>query len=116
MTGSSLAAVSLVAAFALAVAPGARAAHPLLTQDAFTQGKGGWQLEVNGERQRDPRPVDVPPLRAIQSGTTLTYGLTHSIDLSFDLPYVRHEGILDAAIGIKWRFHDGSPLSFALLG
>src|SRR5262245_42693719 len=104
MIGSNHAAVSLAAVFALAVSQGTQAAHPLLTEDAFTQGKGGWQLEVNGERQRDPRPADVPPLRAIESGSTLTYGLTHTIDLSFDLPYVRHEGILDAAIGIKWRF------------
>jgi hypothetical protein len=89
-------------------------AHPLLTEDTGTQGKGGWQLEANGERQKDPQPEDLPPLRALQSGTTLSYGLTETIDLKADLPYVRHAGFLDVAVGLKWRFYDEGPLSFGL--
>jgi len=91
-------------------------AHPLLTEDTGTQGKGGWQLEVNGERQRDAPPDDVPPLHATQSGATLSYGATDTVDLKIDLPYVRHQGALDLALGVKWRFYDEGPLSFGLLG
>jgi hypothetical protein len=89
-------------------------AHPLLTEDTGTQGKGGWQLEVNGERQKDPQPSseEAPVLRAVQSGTTLSYGVTETVDFKVDLPYVRHEGILDIAVGFKWRFYEDGPLSF----
>ena len=92
-------------------------AHPLLTEDTGTQGKGGWQLEVNGERQKDPQPVneETPVLRAIQSGTTLSYGVTDTLDFKIDLPYVRHEGILDVAVGFKWRFYEEGPLSLGAL-
>jgi len=92
-------------------------AHPLLTEDTGTQGKGGWQLEVNGERQRDPQPAteEAPVLRATQSGTTLSYGITETIDFKIDLPYVRHQGILDTGIGFKWRFYEEGPLSFGTL-
>jgi len=103
------------AALAVLASAGARAAHPLLTEDAQTQGKGGWQLEVNGERQRDPQPGDVPPLRAVQSGTTLTYGVTDTLDFKVDAPYVRHQGALDVALGFKWRFHEDGPLSLGTL-
>lgn len=93
---------------------GAYGAHPLLTEDTGTQGKGGWQLEVNGERQKDPQPSseDAPVIRALQSGTTLSYGVTDSVDFKVDVPYVRHQGILDVAAGLKWRFYEEGPLSF----
>jgi hypothetical protein len=90
-------------------------AHPLQTEDTVTQGKGGWQLEVNGEKQRDPRPAGAPALRAIQAASTLTYGVADTLDLKIDLPYVRHQGALDAALGLKWRFHEEGPLSYGLL-
>jgi hypothetical protein len=93
----------------------AHGAHPLLTEDTGTQGKGGWQLEVNGERQRDPQPDGTPVLRAIQSGTTLSYGVTDTVDFKVDLPYVRHQGALDVAAGFKWRFYEEGPLSFGTL-
>jgi hypothetical protein len=99
------------AALAFLVSAGAHGAHPLLTEDTGTQGKGGWQLEVNGERQRDPQPEGAPVLRAIQSGTTLSYGLTETIDAKIDLPYLRHEGILDVGVGFKWRFYEKDELS-----
>jgi hypothetical protein len=99
----------------LLVTSNAYGAHPLLTEDTGTQGKGGWQLEVNGERQKDPRPdEDVPPLRAIQSGSTLSYGLTETIDAKVDVPYLRHEGILDVGVGFKWRFYEKDELSFGV--
>jgi hypothetical protein len=103
------------AALAFLVSTGAYGAHPLLTEDTGTQGKGGWQLELNGERTRDPQPEGAPVLRAIQSGTTLSYGVTDTIDFKIDAPYVRHEGFLDVALGFKWRFYEEGPLSFGAL-
>lgn len=103
------------AVLALVFFENVHAAHPLLTEDTGTQGKGGWQLEVNGERQKDPQPgLDLPPLRAIQSGTTLSYGLTETIDAKIDVPYLRHEGILDVGVGFKWRFYEKDELSFGV--
>lgn len=92
-------------------------AHPLLTEDTGTQGKGGWQLEVNGERQRDPQAggeEEAQTLRAVQSGTTLSYGLTDTIDVKIDIPYVRHQGVLDVGAGFKWRFWEKDQLSFGV--
>jgi len=103
------------AALAFLASAGAQGAHPLLTEDTGVQGKGGWQLEVNGERQRDPQPEGVPPLRATQSGTTLSYGVTDTVDFKVDLPYLRHQGALDLAAGFKWRFYEDGPLSFGTL-
>lgn len=107
---------SLAALALLITAEGVQGAHPLLTEDTLTQGKGGWQLEVNGERQKDPQPEGEPPVRALQSGTTLSYGLTDTIDLKIDMPYVRHQGMLDVGIGAKWRFYEAGKLKFGTIG
>ena len=89
----------------------AYSAHPLLTEDTGTQGKGGWQLEVNGERQKDPQPSseETPVLRAIQSGTTLSYGVTDTIDFKVDMPYLRHQGILDVGGRLQVALLRGRP-------
>ena len=39
--------------FAAMFAQVAHGAHPLLTEDTGTQGKGNFQLELTGERGRD---------------------------------------------------------------
>jgi hypothetical protein len=103
------------AALAFLTSAAAQGAHPLLTEDTDTISKGRWQLELNGERQRDPQPEGVPPLRAVQSGTTLAYGIKDHLDVEIDLPYLRHQGALDMAIGLKWRFHEDGPLSLGTL-
>lgn len=97
---------------ALLFADAVYGAHPLITEDTGTQGKGGWQLEVNGERNRDR--VDEESVRASQAAVVLSYGFIENADLQVGIPYTRHQGKGDAAIDVKWRFWQAGELSFGL--
>ena len=97
------------------VAAPAFAAHPLITEDTGTQGKGGWQFELNGERHKDT--VDGETARGKQANAVLSYGFAENADLQIGAPYQdngleRGEG--DAAIDVKWRFKESGPLSLGL--
>jgi hypothetical protein len=114
-------------AFALASAatlwPGAaRAAHPLLTEDTGTQGKGNAQLELTFDGFRD-RLAGVK-VRGAQSAALLSYGIADPADLQIGLPYGWLEeddgqrrstrGVNDASIDIKWRFFERGAFSLAV--
>src|SRR4030042_3088297 len=99
------------------------ASHPLITDDTGTQGKGKFQLEVNGGYGQDED--DVVTTKTTQISTTLTYGLSDPIDIMISLPYehirvedsgsvIRQEGIADMSLEMKWRFYEKNGLSFAL--
>lgn len=99
---------------ALVAAP-AFAAHPLITEDTGTQGKGGWQLELNGERTKDSEEGET--FRGKQGNAVLSYGLTDKADLQVGWPYQDNgveKGEGDAAIDLKWRFYESGPLSLGL--
>lgn len=92
--------------------PPARAAHPLDSDDTGTQGSGHWQLEVNTDRSRakpeGQRRIDQ------QLNTTLSYGLSDTLDLALTQPYAwqkpgsgpKRSDVGDTSIGLKWRFYD----------
>ena len=99
------------------------AAHPLITDDTGTQGKGKFQLEVNGEYGHD-RDEGVTT-RATQIATALTYGLSDPVDIVLGIPYqhikiedpegvTKGDGISDTSLELKWRFYEKDGLSFAL--
>ena len=97
----------------------AQAVHPLITEDTGTQGRGGWQLEVNTEKTRDQR--DGATIRNFQPAATLSYGALDNVDLQITPAYVRQQsdgvsvgGKLDTALDAKWRFYDDGSLSFGL--
>lgn len=96
--------IFLLAAFA----PPAWAAHPLITEDTGTQGTGRWQLELNVERQKEGNA------RATQWGSTVSYGFRDNADLQVGIPYVVGQGKADAAIDVKWRFHEQGVTSLGL--
>jgi len=103
-----------LSALGLAAMP-AFAAHPLITEDTGTQGKGGWQLEVNAERYKDT--VDEETSRGKQAGAVLSFGVSERADLQVGLPYQDNgleKGKGDVAIDLKWRFHESGPLSLGL--
>lgn len=110
----------LVALAAAALAPGvSQAAHPLITEDTGTQGRGRWQLEVNAESSRDRR--EGVTTRGLQPAATLSYGAADNIDLQLTVPYLRQKtegvvagGRLDTALDAKWRFYEDGPLSLGL--
>ncbi len=113
----------VVGVFTLLVSVSAYAAHPLITDDTGTQGKGKFQLEVNGAYSRNSSDGIVE--KATDLGATLAYGLTDNLDISLGLPYQHisvkadgssaHEsGLSDVELNLKWRFYETEGLSLAL--
>ncbi len=108
------------------------AAHPLLTDDAGTQGTGGWQLELQAQRNRHDSTGDAGagPVRQQSRATllspVLTYGILDNLDVALGLNHLRHrttqDGIVtaeasgksDSSLELKWRFYDKDDLSLAL--
>ena len=93
--------------------------NPLITEDTGTQGRGGWQLEVNLEKTRDH--ASGTTIRSFLPAATLSYGALENLDLQITPAYVRRKsdgvsvgGKLDTALDAKWRFYDDGPLSVAL--
>lgn len=96
------------------------AAHPLITDDTGTQGKGKFQVEVNAEHANDSGNTETA------LGATLSAGLLDNLDLVIGAPYIflsqedetghrNHEdGISDLSLAVKWRFYEHEGLSFAL--
>ncbi len=113
----------VVGVFTLLVSVSAYAAHPLITDDTGTQGKGKFQLEVNGTYSRNSADGIVEKVTDL--GATLTYGLIDNLDISLGLPYqylsvkadgisAHESGLSDVEINLKWRFYETEGLSFAL--
>lgn len=104
------------------------AAHPLITDDAGTQGKGKFQLEVNGQYDYDKETIDgvSEKFTGGQAGLTLSYGIIETADLVLNLPYVwgkveeddvsvyDEKGLSDISFEVKWRFYENNGLSLAL--
>ena len=112
----------LIAGLAAATTP-AYAFHPLITDDTGTQGKGKFQLEINGQYGHDKDHGVVQ--NTTPTATALTYGLTDTGDVAVGVPYtfletrdtegtVRHDGFGDAGVSGKWRFYEHGGLSLAL--
>jgi hypothetical protein len=98
-------------AILLAISSPAFAAHPLITEDTGTQGKGGWQLELNGERTKDDG------VRGSQAAAVLSYGFVDHADLQVGMPWQDNgvgKGKGDVAIDVKWRFWESGALSLGL--
>jgi len=100
----------------------AMAAHPLVTDDAGTQGAGAWQLEVNADYARAPDQG----FQQRVANTTLTVGAADTIDLFVNGTALRSEsldnsgmptvarGAGDLSVGGKWRLFENDKLSLAL--
>lgn len=111
-------------ALLLLLAPaGARAAHPLITEDTATQGAGHLQLELTNEHTTT-RAAGVRRYTVLTS-TILGYGVTDTTDVLVSLPYLRLgasaadgtpgvNGWADAGLDLKWRFYQSGPLSLAV--
>jgi len=105
-----------VALLTLAAGPAAYAAHPVQTEDTGTQGVGRVELENGLSRDRDG------------SGSTFGYrpqlsvGILPNLDLLLQPSWLKQrpaegdatQGWGDTNLDVKWRFADGTPLSYAL--
>lgn len=108
------------------------AAHPFITDDTGTQGKGNWQLELQYEYGRNDATADVGGGSVRQESRSsvftpvLTYGVIDSLDIALGLNRVSERvtengavvedtsGVGDSTIELKWRFYEANGLSFAL--
>ena len=111
------------------VLPGSSwAAHPLITDDAGTLGKGKFQLELSGQYDSDKETIDGVSVKTTggQVASTLSYGLVENVDLVLSLPYswgkieenesttYDEKGISDVVLETKWRFFEKEGYSLAL--
>lgn len=104
------------------------AAHPLITDDAGTQGKGKFQLELNCQYDWDKEDIDGVSSKttAGQVATILSYGIAANVDMVLSLPYqwgrteenesmaYNENGIGDMVFETKWRFFEKDGFSLAL--
>ena len=118
----------VVFGMALFVSSVAWGAHPLITDDAETQGKGKVQVEFNGQYDTDKETVNgiTTESTGAEVMTILSYGLADNTDLVLTLPYqwgkVKEEGITvydergisDTTLEVKWRFFEKDGLMLAL--
>jgi hypothetical protein len=105
------------------IAGTAFAAHPLITDDTGTQGKGKFQFELNGGYGHNRN--DGKTTQTTQLATTLTYGLSDAVDIIVSLPYqhtrsedagkvIKGDGASDATVESKFQIFEKEGLSFAL--
>lgn len=109
------------------------AAHPLITDDTGTQGKGKFLFELNGqagyeaERSIVQTGTNVTAKeRETELKAALTYGVIDNIDVTLTLPYEWKKtevgnatvsdvsGVEDISVEVKWRFFEKDGLSFAV--
>ena len=106
------------------------AAHPLITDDTGTQGKGNVQLELNVESSGDKE--NEAGISKKETGGTiaaaLTCGIVDNVDLIVGFPWqwstlkeggsmiLNDRGISDTSVDVKWRFieSESHELSLAL--
>lgn len=113
---------ALLVAALLHAAPGF-AAHPLITEDTSTQGRGNGQLELTAEFGHD-EAADAGE-DAADYAAVLTYGLRDNLDVLLTIPYSRADtlengatrtvdGLGDVGLDAKWRFLEAGLLGMAL--
>jgi hypothetical protein len=108
------------------------AAHPFITDDAGTQGKGNRQLELLAQRDHHDRTADAgagPVQRRSRStlfNSVLTYGLLDNVDVALGLNHLRYRvtengvvaneasGASDSSLELKWRVYEKDGFSLAL--
>jgi hypothetical protein len=97
----------------------AYAAHPLISEDAATQGKGAFELEIGNSWTKDAGT------RTYELGPQLSYGITPELDALLrptwldvrttgDEAGTRSRGVGDTAVDVKWRFLETDPVNLAL--
>jgi hypothetical protein len=104
------------------------AAHPLITDDTGTQGKGKFQLELNGQYDWDKETEEDESVNSTggQAAATLSYGIADNVDLVLSVPYLwgkaevneitlyDEKGICDAVLETKMRLLEKKGFSLAL--
>lgn len=103
----------------------ALAEHPLITDDAGTQGKGKAQLELVAEYDRAEHHGAVERTFVGPTMPVLSIGLRDDVDVVSGISYqhttvedagsrVTRSGAGDFALDVKWRFYERGGLGLAL--
>jgi hypothetical protein len=106
----------------------AYAAHPLITDDTGTQGKGKFQVEVNSEVNYDKESEDGVKTKTTggEVATIISFGIIDNLDIVLSVPYQwfkvkedgeiisREKGFSDISLELKWRFYERGGWSFAI--
>jgi len=111
---TSLSFVALCSAILLFRVEPAFGAHPLLSDDTITQGKGKTQIEMS--YQYDSNNEDGIKKEASRPKVQLTYGLLDPLDVILEIPYLfvqqtqggvttSNDGVGDITLSLKWRFY-----------
>lgn len=103
------------------------AAHPLVSDDAGTLGKGNMQLELNGDisREKETDVGSTTHTRGKQLATAFGIGITDKLDLSagFTRPWgngdndgipFNNAGSADFSLNLKWQLYEQESLTVAL--
>ncbi|KAF0155994.1 MAG: hypothetical protein FD159_1912 [Syntrophaceae bacterium] len=105
------------------------AGHPLVTDDAGTQGRGKGQMEFGLSLFRDKDKIDeLTTLKAEGGEATIgvTVGLVDSLDVVLSVPYLwftvdgndtrldHASGLSDINLGAKWRFLEKDGWALAI--
>ena len=126
-TGTALS-VLLASSFILHPSSFSWAAHPFITDDTGTQGKGSWQLELQGDFLRDERTVGSAERKDKVNVYTsvLSYGVQENLDVQVGIGYLStratvsgmtaadESGMSDSTLELKWRFYEKDDFSLAL--
>lgn len=109
--------------------PASYAAHPLITDDTGTQGKGKVLFELNGQSsydKTDSSANEKTKSRESEIKAAISRGITDNIDVIVGFPYQwkktevndvttsNDDGIADVSVEVKWRFFEKNGFSFAL--
>jgi hypothetical protein len=100
------------------------AAHPLLTDDTGTQGKGKFQIETSGAWLSDKSNANGTETREIDTLATVVFtaGVAETVDLAVTVPnawtetkkagtVTKQNGVTDTVVEMKWRFFEKEKLS-----
>lgn len=104
------------------------AAHPLITDDTGTQGKGKYQIEVNGQYDTDKEAVEGVSVKTTggQAAMVFSIGVHDDVDIILSQPYlwskVKEDGVVtyndrgfsDIKLDLKWRMYANEGYSFAI--
>ena len=103
------------------------AMHPLITDDAGTQGTGKMQLELNAQCARDKTTAAgiETKVRQGELEAVLSFGVNENTDVSVGVPFERdtvktgnvtsrEHGLSDMSVNAKWRFFERDGVSLAL--
>lgn len=107
--------------------PAAFAAHPMITDDAGTLGKGTVQIELNGDigQDKSTNAGQTTKYNSSQIASTIGVGVTDKIDLTFgytrpwgdgdvDGASFKDNGSHDFSLNMKWQLFEHEGYSFTI--